>query len=479
MTYMKALATAEDGFYPLGASGIWHGGIHFGQKTAESLKQDEGVHAIATGEVVAYRLDKKYPELNYQDKRRALYSTGFVLVRHTLTLPPAPKKQDPAPTPSNGTPASPASTSPNGASAPAGASGANGTPPASAAPTPAPAPAPSSPPPDETLTFFSLYMHTLDWESYRAALDQAKAPGADPKAPKLTGTRFMHTKTDPWYGPQHSGKISLGNCPALATMRAKGTLGEVEEKILRAMAQNEGCVDTVQAIDIAIISAGAMQKIIRGSASKGELAVQIATFRDTQPDAYQQYFANCGWTVNGSGDSSELGYAHPTFTNGVRLIGDDLYRALRRDCSKDTMGKVIKCPPVASMAHAVSSPLYQELQIKDFVDRLNQAINKSPSGYPYRIKDYLQSPLGRATALDQDVNYPGATAGSMQASLDRFFKNHPQASRNPAEWGANRATYETSILQDYGPTRSMAVVNGVSVAGTRYQHLVSALGLPS
>ncbi|WP_196222303.1 lytic transglycosylase domain-containing protein [Burkholderia ubonensis] len=1025
MTYMKVLATAEDGFYPLGASGIWHGGIHFGQKTGEALKQDEGVRAIATGEIVAYRLDNECPTLTYQDKRNALYSRGFVLIRHTLQLPPAPKKPDPAPAPSNAPPTSPAS-------------GANGTPPAPAsAPAPAQAPAPSSPPPDETLTFFSLYMHTLDWKAYKAALDQPKTENADPKAPRLkplpyweadrsyralkpnkqdlskpkpinpdalgddpsqqqqgaddalpapvsgvrvritpngkllgllpegteltvneadnggrkgwvkitkiikgdpvgpvvgqppdvqlkysyvflselepipqsgpvdkvvvlkkpypvkagdvvahfgqyqryreakltppvpsrpllhlevfagsdlpafiaksqarakelpdtdkpflevlagaklvtkvpdsdytleqtglklvpvsdpksrwvkvqpktvkmpaeqpepagpagkgkkhkekppkkqapietptgspfwidsslglvnqmttapvkgwksfplkvsqadgpetdfrnvlrvvdldkqgpqslaredkdasgktkrwwnvtvgtkeggtrqgwvreqdhpkvklcspwdwpgfdlvdnsstkmvdmfkrylfvaglamgddqdnfkpsadalatsdliqklekaidanhdgkvtaaeladaqttqwlaeaishmvvksesewggnmgkweditphmklvpwkwvnemerikklqwweevqgidakilpkepkpwhfhpiglignfvqsggecdcgccrtvTGTRFKHTATDPWYGPQHEGKISLGNCPALATMRAKGTLSEIEEKILRAMAQNEGCVDTVQAIDVAIISAGAMQKTIRGAASTGELAVQIAVFRDTQPDAYQQYFANCGWTVNGSGSTAELGYTHPTFTNGVRMIGDDLYRALRRDCSKDTMGKVIKCPPVASMAHGVSSPLYQELQIKDFVDRLNQTINKFPSGYPYRIKDYFQSPLGRATALDQDVNYPRATVGSMQASLDRFFRSNPQASRNPAEWGANRASYETSILQDYGSTRDMAHVNGVSVAGTRYEHLRQALGLPS
>ncbi|WP_198351370.1 lytic transglycosylase domain-containing protein [Burkholderia ubonensis] len=173
MTYMKVLATAEDGFYPLGASGIWHGGIHFGQKTGEALKQDEGVRAIASGEVVAYRLDNECPALTYQDRRQALYSRGFVLIRHTLQLPPAPKKPDPAPAPSNAPPTSPAS-------------GANGTPPAPAsAPAPAQAPAPSSPPPDETLTFFSLYMHTLDWKTYKAALDQPKTENADPKAPRL------------------------------------------------------------------------------------------------------------------------------------------------------------------------------------------------------------------------------------------------------------------------------------------------------
>ncbi len=90
MTYMRALAAAEDGFYPLGANGMWHGGIHFDQNTAARLKQGDGIRAIADGEVVAYRLDSKYPEQDYQDGRHALYSTGFVLIRHRLTLPPAP-----------------------------------------------------------------------------------------------------------------------------------------------------------------------------------------------------------------------------------------------------------------------------------------------------------------------------------------------------------------------------------------------------
>ncbi|WP_230965277.1 glycoside hydrolase family protein [Burkholderia pseudomultivorans] len=180
---MKALATAEDGFYPLGASGYWHGGIHFGQKTGGFLKQSEGVCAIAAGEVVAYRLDSTYPELTYdepkQEKRHALYSTGFVLVRHTLTLPPAPKKpdSDPAPAPSKAAPTS----------APTGAS-------RSGAKSPAQAPAPSSPPPDETLTFFSLYMHTLDWATYQAALKQAGTAGASSKAQHIKIPSYWETE---------------------------------------------------------------------------------------------------------------------------------------------------------------------------------------------------------------------------------------------------------------------------------------------
>ncbi len=293
----------------------------------------------------------------------------------------------------------------------------------------------------------------------------------------VTGTRYKADAHTYWYGPQHTGTIPLGACDALSTMRNNGKLSETEEKILRAMSQNEGKVDTVQAIDKAIISAGAMQKTIRGAESRGELATQIAAFRDAHPAEYQQYFSSCGWTVTGTGSDASLGYSHSTFTNGTRMTGDELYTALRRDCSLATFGKPVKCPPVASMAHAVSSPQYQELQIKDFVDRLNHPIGKNPSGYAYQIKDYFQSPLGRATVLDQDVNAPGATANSMKASLDRFFQNNPHVSRNPNEWGTNRTAYETSILQDYGPSRFMAQVNGQSVAPGRYDHLVQALGM--
>jgi hypothetical protein len=167
MTYMKALGNAQNGFYPLGANGLWHGGIHFDGKTGNALKQDVGIRAIADGEVVAYRLDSKYPELEYKDKRSALYSTGFVLIRHKLQLPPPQPKPDAA--------------SPNAASAP----GASSSPaaPASAASTASTADAASTPgapaqppkaPAADTLVFFSLYMHLLDWVGYELAMEAAK-----------------------------------------------------------------------------------------------------------------------------------------------------------------------------------------------------------------------------------------------------------------------------------------------------------------
>ncbi len=161
MTYMKALGNAEDGFYPLGVNGMWHGGIHFGHETAQLLKQDEGVRAIADGEVVAYRLNRRYPEFQYDDHKWALYSTGFVLVRHRLQLPPSPKK--------------------------------NGS---TSASTAAPA--------DEQLTFFSLYMHLLDWDGYQATVQQAKGAPANAGRPAMAPMKYWDG--DRWYRVGDSAK---------------------------------------------------------------------------------------------------------------------------------------------------------------------------------------------------------------------------------------------------------------------------------
>ncbi|AZD03520.1 hypothetical protein [Pseudomonas chlororaphis] len=119
MQYYKALAKAKDGYYPLGSNGLWHGGVHFDEDTGLVADKSE-VRCIADGEVVAYRIDEKYPTSNY-GSTPSVFSTGFVLVKHRLELPAPP--------------------------APAGS--------------PPPAAGPS-------LTFFSLYMHLLDWEGYKA-----------------------------------------------------------------------------------------------------------------------------------------------------------------------------------------------------------------------------------------------------------------------------------------------------------------------
>lgn len=164
-TYQHALAEAESGYFPVGISGIWHGGIHFDRGTGTRLEQEDGVHSITSGEVIAYRVDSTYPMSEYS-AGEAEYSRGFALVRHSLTLPPPPKSRSTSETPDGDR----AATDDDSADSPprprprpvdAGTSGETST-----AEDGAGGEKEGNEPDDETLTFFSLYMHLAQAGDY-------------------------------------------------------------------------------------------------------------------------------------------------------------------------------------------------------------------------------------------------------------------------------------------------------------------------
>jgi len=201
--YFDALAKAKNGFYPMGANGLWHGGVHFDANTGALLDQSQ-VRCIADGEVIAYRIDDKYPETPHTatihpgmgpEPLGAKYSTGFVLVKHHLALPPAPA------TPADGTTTA---TTPTETASPAALA-------AEAAPA------------NEGLTFYSLYMHLLDWTGYQAT--------NAPKPPAfLAPTRYAvkQTPDDPLMGLRVRALRDDGTTEVLALLPkgCKVTLSE-------------------------------------------------------------------------------------------------------------------------------------------------------------------------------------------------------------------------------------------------------------
>jgi murein DD-endopeptidase MepM/ murein hydrolase activator NlpD len=156
---LGALGRSESGFYPVGVNSLWHGGIHFDAATNAVLHQKAGIRCIYDGEVVAYLVDTKYPEADFNPgPRKAAYSTGFTLVRHKLVLPEQkPAAQKPAPEPAKTAPAKTALARP--------------PPPAKLAPAKLAPAKPADAKQDEvkkenTLVFYSLYMHQLDFKGY-------------------------------------------------------------------------------------------------------------------------------------------------------------------------------------------------------------------------------------------------------------------------------------------------------------------------
>ena len=153
--YFQALSQAEDGFFPIGYNGQWHGGIHFGSQTGASLDQDGGIRCIADGQVIAYRIDREYPKVDYESCAAATYSRGFVLVRHRLQLPPAPQAAG------------------EEAEAPSNSSG------------------------EPSLVFYSLYMHLRNSEAY-AADPCLRRPGFWDGSIHLVGERALDNSGNPF-----------------------------------------------------------------------------------------------------------------------------------------------------------------------------------------------------------------------------------------------------------------------------------------
>jgi hypothetical protein len=94
VTSEASFPRADNGFFPIGANGLWHGGVHFDAGTGTVLDQHEGVRCIHDGEVVAYYVDKEYGEIEFTaSKKKVLYSRSFALVKHVLELPALPKEK--------------------------------------------------------------------------------------------------------------------------------------------------------------------------------------------------------------------------------------------------------------------------------------------------------------------------------------------------------------------------------------------------
>ncbi|TKC88043.1 hypothetical protein FAZ69_17490 [Trinickia terrae] len=287
--------------------------------------------------------------------------------------------------------------------------------------------------------------------------------------------KFQVTRLGSNYGPIYWGSRAMEKATVLVDMLSAGDISESERRILVAMSENEGKLDSVQSYDSEIATAGAMQKTIN-SLGNGEFPAQVAQFKISNESDYIELFEKCGWSVDGTGLTATMYYAHPKLTGGERITGDSLKKIIRNGCSAENFRSMITSAPLAAIVHAITHKSYERLQLMDFINRLrNEVLPAVPKHYSHPVSAYFLSDLGRATALDQSVNRPAYVGRDIGKALDNFFADHPSLSRNPSEWAENHATYETEILEIYGKNREMAKVNGVSVAPTRYSSLKNSL----
>jgi hypothetical protein len=141
------LSGESAGFYLLSTHAFWHGGLHISDDTSGYVFDKRPVRCMASGEVVAYRLNDDYKTSTWGEEANAQilqYSTSFCLVHHAYA---SPHKRTGTPT-------------------------AAGTPDKG---------------PQNTLVFYSLYMHLLPYVGYAqrmviqgtSALAYTRFPGAE------------------------------------------------------------------------------------------------------------------------------------------------------------------------------------------------------------------------------------------------------------------------------------------------------------
>ncbi|WP_324711338.1 SH3 domain-containing protein [Pseudomonas citronellolis] len=256
------------------------------------------------------------------------------------------------------------------------------------------------------------------------------------------------------YGPVHWGTSRLSQAEQWSNLIASGQVTAEEKEIICVMTENEGKIEAVQSYDSEIITAGAMQKTVNPTGG-GELPAQVKKFKDAHPGLYIEYFEERGWHLDTSDTIAKMYYQSPDWEDGTKLEGEQLKLSLRKDCNSSTFGKTINCLPVSTMSCAISTPEYITIQIMDFITRLKDAISIKPSGYAFTAKSLFRSKLGRALVLDEHINRPGNVANDLGSALDRFFTSHPNVSKEISTWGDDHSNYESTIIDDYGPSRNM------------------------
>jgi len=287
-------------------------------------------------------------------------------------------------------------------------------------------------------------------------------------------------------GPHYNGSIYAGNYPRWDNVPGFGAVTDDERIIIVAVAGNEGGFDAVQAYDSEIVSVGFIQKTARKDLKEGgELAVQLHEFSQSHPDLYKCLLSDCGWGVRKIKSVWNIFYKKPA--SHKVYDGAPLFEKMREEtrAAKVKIGKPVTSKMAAPFVRLGRNPAFQDKQVIDAVARLRMVLKLKPLGYDYTVADFLKTRLGRALALDEHVNKSSHVEPYLGEALDRMIKFYLDrkgvaVSKNPKDWGEERETYETKLIEIYGPLRAEPITDskgtyrgGMTGGKRRYETLKS------
>lgn len=274
---------------------------------------------------------------------------------------------------------------------------------------------------------------------------------------------------NPAYKPQfYEGwaRLMAANTPGITPVTVD------ERQVIEVMAASEGPMDAVQSYDSEILSIGAMQKTISLGRGEGELNKQLFEFKMQFPYQFKCLIGHCGWDVTDDGN----GKYRVIYTQGsTPYEGPDLMTKVRAKNNsvdgKNTKNSVIDC-----FIRLCRNDNFQDKQIYDYVVRLrSDKVLQSPlvdskgALFPYLLGEYLRSNVGRAIALDENVNKPTHTPYFLGAALEQLFVNRPALKgTNPATWAAADEQALIKLYAVYRMSKNFSKKANFSPLGMRY-----------
>ena len=248
-----------------------------------------------------------------------------------------------------------------------------------------------------------------------------------------------------WKGLYDGGQTDLlafqQNQPGLA-----GQLNLTDEvfNVLRAISDNEGKFEAVNAYDGAFLSFGIFQWTLGTGTRAGELPALLLRLKDAFPDAFDTYFGQHG-----------LGAVQTTPEGGFLLLNGTEVKSREQ---KDQF----RAPEwVYRFWRAGKDPKVQAVQVKHAIGRL-ESFYFNWKVHNRRINEVITSQYGVALILDNHVNLPAHFLGALTSAMTATGLTDPsnwdtgEEKRLLAEYVKQRTRPQPYKGKNYGPMHNAA-----------------------
>lgn len=247
----------------------------------------------------------------------------------------------------------------------------------------------------------------------------------------VAGT-FRYFKKGRWEGFYSRGEHQVRDfIEAESAMLGKLDISPSSQGALRAVSENEGRLEAINAYDGAFLSFGMFQWTLGTKNNAGELPALVKKLKQNYPDTFQQYFGRFGLDVS-EDTNSQSGYL---VLNGELINSPELKEQFR---SREWVYRFWR---------AGGDPQVQAISVKHAAGRLEYFYWRWKIN-GFTLNKIITSEYGVALLLDNHVNLPAHAKLALEAAMNETGLT------DPTNWNSEE---EQKVLAAYVQQRNKKV----------------------